>query len=281
MLGPGVIFKIIVLFISFNLTRSAFDCESSEVIKVSSALRPQPEHSCQLSPVTETLHLGDKFVGAENVVRIEPSSKNVKRCLGNCGQKYNSYCVGVVSIVRNESVLVEYSDGVCDTAWAQVTEDVQCACACQSLACPGLARVDNDTCTCVCAGETRDNTTCTESQTFSAHSCSCECEVVEADCPPPLFWSPDLCSCSIILTPEVILSLVIALLVILTLALIYCNIKYHIKVAYLQDQLDINSGGRMSLRQLQQLVSIKPAHSKGSPRLSRNAYSGIVSGHNK
>ena len=132
MLGPGVIFKIIVLFISFNLTRSAFDCErlgwqiklrvpkllfSSEVIKVSSALRPQPEHSCQLSPVTETLHLGDKFVGAENVVRIEPSSKNVKRwgliwklptllkydlcrCLGNCGQKYNSYCVGVVSIVR-------------------------------------------------------------------------------------------------------------------------------------------------------------------------------------
>ena len=135
---------------------------------------------------------------------------------------------------RNESVLVEYSDGVCDTAWAQVTEDVQCACACQPLACPGLARVDNDTCTCVCAGETRDNTTCTESQTFSAHSCSCECEVVEADCPPPLFWSPDLCSCSIILTPEVILSLVIALLVILTLALIYCNIKYHLKVAYLQ-----------------------------------------------
>ena len=129
---------------------------------------------------------------------------------------------------------MEYSDGVCDTAWAQVTEDVQCACACQPLACPGLARVDNDTCTCVCAEETRDNTTCQESQTFSAHSCSCECEVVEADCPPPLFWSPDLCSCSIILTPEIILSLVIALLVILTLALIYCNIKYHIKVAYLQ-----------------------------------------------
>ena len=135
---------------------------------------------------------------------------------------------------RNESVLVVYSDGVCDTAWAQVTEDVQCACACQPLACSGLARVDNDTCTCVCAEETRDNTTCQESQTFSAHSCSCECEVVEADCPPPLFWSPDLCSCSIILTPEIILSLVIALLVILTLALIYCNIKYHIKVAYLQ-----------------------------------------------
>ena len=133
--GREVIFKIIVLFISFNLTRSAFDCErlgwqtnarfqnyllfSSEVIKVSSALRSQPEHSCQLSPVTETLHLGDKFVGAENVVRIEPSSKNVKRwgliwklptlmnndlcrCLGNCGQKYNSYCIGVVSIVRWE-----------------------------------------------------------------------------------------------------------------------------------------------------------------------------------
>ena len=52
---------------------------SSEVIKVGSALRPQPEHSCQLSPVTETLHLGDKFVGAENVVRIEPSTLDVQR----------------------------------------------------------------------------------------------------------------------------------------------------------------------------------------------------------
>lgn len=135
---------------------------------------------------------------------------------------------------RNESVLVVYSDGVCDTAWAQVTEDVQCACACQPLACPGLARVDNDTCTCVCAEETRDNTTCPEAQSFSSHSCSCECEAVETDCPRPLFWSPELCSCSIIFTSEIILSLVITVQVILTLALFYCNIKYHSKVAYLQ-----------------------------------------------
>ena len=55
---------------------------SSEVIKVGSGSppqQPQPRYSCQLSPVTETLHLGDKFVGAENVVRIEPSTKDVKR----------------------------------------------------------------------------------------------------------------------------------------------------------------------------------------------------------
>ena len=101
---------------------------------------------------------------------------------------------------RNESVLVEYSDGVCDTTWARVTEDVHCACACLPLACPGLARVDNDTCTCTCAEETRVNTTCPESQSFSVHSCGCECEAVEADCPGPLFWSPDLCSCSIAFT---------------------------------------------------------------------------------
>ena len=30
MIGPRVIFKIIVLLISFNLTRSAFDCERLE-----------------------------------------------------------------------------------------------------------------------------------------------------------------------------------------------------------------------------------------------------------
>ena len=35
--------------------------------------------SCQLAPVTAALHLGDKFVGAENVARLVPATASVAR----------------------------------------------------------------------------------------------------------------------------------------------------------------------------------------------------------
>ena len=136
------------------------------------------------------------------------------------------------------SVVVEYSDGVCDEAWVQLLEHVSCGCGCRGLACPGLATVDNTTCTCTCDLAARDNATrdCGAHQVFSEHSCACECaETRVSSCVWPLVWSPASCACSLPrLTPELVLGLALALLAAVTLLLCYCNIRYRFRVMNLE-----------------------------------------------
>ena len=203
--------------------------------------------------------------------------------------------------VRNVSVEVQYIDNVCDTVMVQVEEDLDCACQCRPLSCPGHAVVDNDTCTCTCAQETQ-NITCHVSKSFSAATCSCECINLEKQCIWPLLWSASSCSCFINIDQDLITYIIILVILVILIIQTYLNCKYfkqihQLQVKYLatsenillfnfiwvivfiflcQDQLDSNCGGRMSLRQLQQQVMIQRENSGVSARLGHHAYSGIV-----
>jgi len=269
-----MIYLIVILISILHISSSAFDCEN---------VTRNPD-SCQLSEVSEELHLGDKFVGLEYVAAIVPSTVPINRCSGHCSARYNSQCRGIQTVIRNVSVLVEYVDGVCDNTLVQVQEDVTCGCGCRPLSCSGYSHINNDTCTCSC-DHLEYNITCPEGQSFSVHTCDCECDNIVTTCLWPLVWSPPRCSCKVHVSTELILYLVVTCITCITMLLCYANIKYRSQISNLQDQLDNNPGGRMSLRQLQHVVMIQPRpgldRSRSRHRRSmgqHQAYSGIVNG---
>ena len=155
-------------------------------------------------------------------------------------QQVNS--IDIVFTSRNVSVLVEYVDGVCDNTLVQVVEHIQCGCGCRPLSCSGYSHINNNTCTCTC-DHLDYNITCPEGQSFSEHTCDCECDNIVATCLWPLVWSPPRCSCTVHVTTELILYLVLTCITCLTILLCYANIKYRSQISNLQ----VTKNGKSSL----------------------------------
>ena len=66
------LFYLIILATLSCSVNSATDCDQSRLLV-------NYEDSCHPQTVTEDIHLGEKFVGAENVERIIPATIDVKR----------------------------------------------------------------------------------------------------------------------------------------------------------------------------------------------------------
>ena len=136
---------------------------------------------------------------------------------------------------RNITVLVQYSDGVCDHSQVMVTEDTSCGCTCQSLRCPGFAHVNNDTCTCVCDEvHVRKTVDCGPQKILSPHSCDCECIDIDTKCLWPLHWSGSDCSCHLHMTTDLAFGLALFIIVGFSMLLCHINILYRRKIANLE-----------------------------------------------
>ena len=78
MLNKNTLQQILVILIAaVEISSSVFDCEMNRTAESMDA----NDDSCLLIAVTEMLHLGDKFVGEENVETISPSTVNINRYL--------------------------------------------------------------------------------------------------------------------------------------------------------------------------------------------------------
>ena len=136
---------------------------------------------------------------------------------------------------RNITVLVQYSDGVCDHSQVMVTEDTSCGCTCQSLRCPGFAHVNNDTCTCVCDEvHVRKTVDCGPQKILSPHSCDCECIDIDTQCLWPFHWSGSDCSCHLHVTTDHAFGLALFIILGFSMLLCHINILYHRKIANLE-----------------------------------------------